>query len=95
MSSHILHGEKYVWRLPTFERQIIADIAASYNLSFPIAQTLVARGFTSPEAIDAFLFSSFERDVAHASLLKDVQRSVDRIFAAIKKQESILVFWRL
>lgn len=92
MNNQTLHGEKYVWRLPTFERQIVADIATSYNLSFPIAQTLVARGFTSPEAIDAFLFSSFERDVAHASLLKDVQRSVDRIFAAIKKQESILVF---
>lgn len=92
MSDQTVQGEKYIWKLPTFEQKVVADIAVTYNLSFPIAQTLAMRGLTSSEAIDSFLFSSFERDVAHASLLKDAEHSVDRILAAIKNKEPILVF---
>ncbi len=92
MNNKIKYGEKYVWQLPDGDQKTIADIAAMYNLSFPIAQTLLTRGFTESEAIDSFLFSSFERDVAHAKLMKDAQKSVDRLLMAIKKKEPILVF---
>ncbi len=92
MKDQILYGCKYAWKLPSHDRQIIADIAAAYNLSFPIAQTLLSRGFATNESIDSFLFSSRERDVAHPSLLKDAEKAVDRIEMAIKKQEPILVF---
>ncbi|MDP3889163.1 MAG: single-stranded-DNA-specific exonuclease RecJ, partial [bacterium] len=92
MESQFLQGAKYVWKLPQEQDQhMIADLAAAYNLSFPIVQTLLSRGFTSKKEIDSFLFSSFERDVAHPSLLKDAQKAVDRIESAIEKQESILI----
>ena len=92
MNNKIKYGEKYVWQLPDGDQKTIADIASTYNLSFPIAQTLFTRGFTESEAIDSFLFSSFERDVAHTKLMKDAQKSVDRLLMAIKKKEPILVF---
>lgn len=92
MDNNTIRGEKYVWRLPTYDQKQIADIASSYNLSFPVAQTLLTRGFVSREEIDAFLFSSFERDVAHTASMKDAQKAVDRLLKAIKKKESILVF---
>jgi len=92
MDSAFVHGQKYMWKLPTCDQQAIVSVAAKYNLSFPIAQALLSRGYTTHEQIDAFLFSSFEQDVAHASLLKDADKSVDRIIHAIKNKEKILVF---
>lgn len=92
MNDKILCGEKYLWKLPEANQSLIADIAASYNISFSIAQTLLTRGFDSKDAIDEYLFSSFEKDVAHTARMKDAEKSVDRILVAIKKKEQILVF---
>jgi len=87
-----LQGSKYLWMLPPVDDKAIADLASRYAISFSIAQTLLTRGFTSPEMIDSFLFSSLEKDVAHASRMKGAQEAVDRILRAIEKKEKILVF---
>src|SRR5258708_587148 len=92
MNNQRLQGEKYLWHLPEFDNKKVADVAACYNLSFPIVQTLFTRGFTQKEDIDAFLFTSFEKDVAHPSRMKDAEKSVERIIRAIDNQEKILVF---
>lgn len=86
-----LQGLKYLWKLPRENDPAVLEIAAKYNLSFPVAQTLISRGFTTPAEIDAFLFTSFERDVAHPSLMKDANKSIDRILLAIERGEKILV----
>ena len=85
-------GSKYIWKLPETDTQHIAHIAATYNISFPIAHTLLSRGYTEHNAIRSFLFSSLEKDVAHPSLLKDAQKAVDRIMYAIANKEPILIF---
>lgn len=87
----IIKGAKYLWKLPQGDSQSIWAIAASYNLSYPIAQLLISRGYTTKDQIDSFLFSSFEKDVAHASQFKDAQKAVDRILKAIADKEKILV----
>ena len=92
MNEKILQGQKYIWRLPDSDPMAVAALASAYNLSFPVAQTLVRRGFTTKETIDSFLFSTFERDVAHASQMKDAEKAVDRILHAIANKEKILVF---
>ena len=89
---NIYHGAKYIWKLPPYDAQRVAQIAATYNLSMPVAQTLLTRGFTTHDQINSYLFSSFEKEVAHASLLKDAQKAVDRIEYAIAQKEPILVF---
>jgi single-stranded-DNA-specific exonuclease len=38
------------------------------------------------------LFTSFDKDVAHPSLMKDASRAVERVLAAIEKGEKILIF---
>ena len=88
---HTLQGEKYLWKLPHFNHESVLDLASTYNLSFPIIQTLLSRGYADKDAIRAFLFSSFEADVAHPSLLKDAVKGVERILQAIQKKEKILV----
>ena len=85
-------GTKYLWKLPEVDDRQIANIASTYNISMPIAHTLLTRGFTDHDAINSFLFSSLEKDVAHPSLLKDAQKAVDRILYAIAHKEPILIF---
>jgi single-stranded-DNA-specific exonuclease len=87
-----MRGAKYLWKLPHGDPHSIWQIASSYNLSYPIAQLLLSRGYADKQAIDSFLFSSFEKDVAHASQLKDAQKAVDRILKAIANKEKILIF---
>jgi len=92
MNNQIISGEKYVWKIPAVDQQKIAVIASRYNLSFAVAQVLYSRGFTDESAIEAFLFSSFEDNVADARLMKDAEKAVDRLLVAMEKEEQILVF---
>ena len=59
---------------------------------FPLLKYLWRAAITEKEHIDAYLFSSFERDVAHASLMKDAEKAVERILQAIENKEKILIF---
>ncbi len=92
MDTEFVRGEKYLWQMPTVDQQAITRVAAKYNISFPIAQALLNRGYTTDEQLDSFLFSTFEKDVAHASQMKDADKTVDRILHAIEHQEKILIF---
>lgn len=77
--------------MPDIATDKVLSIASSYALSMPIAQTLFTRGYTSREQLDAYLFSSLERDVQHPSSMKDAQRAVDRLIKAIDSGEKILI----
>lgn len=86
-----LQGAKYLWKLPEYNQQLVSDLVLANNLSFPIVQTLVSRGHTTQQACEQFLFSSYEKDVAHPGLLKDAHKAVDRIIFAIKNNQKILI----
>lgn len=86
-----VQGSKYLWMLPVVENKHVLDLAAKYNLSTPIMQALVGRGFATLDDINSFLFSSIDH-IAHASVLADAQKAVDRIRYAIDHDERILVF---
>lgn len=87
-----LQGNKYLWQLPAADMHRITEYGATFNLSFSIIQVLLNRGYATREAIEEFLFSSFEKDVAHPMLLKDADKAVGRIIKAIEAQEKILIF---
>lgn len=87
-----LQGAKYLWKIPSFDEKIVEKLVSDHTITFPIARVLYSRGFTSYDAVTSFLFCSFERDVAHASQLKDAVRAVERIEHAIQKKEKILIF---
>lgn len=84
-------GKKYLWKIPTTTQTQWASIALSYNLSLPLAQVLYERGYTNPEQLNSYLFSSFEQDVTHGALLKDAQKAVQRIIQALDNHEKILI----
>ena len=86
-----VQGKKYLWKLAAIDYQAALDLAITYNLSLPVAQTVLARGHDSKDAIESYLFTTFEKEVSHPSLLKDAQKAVDRLLYAIKHKEKILV----
>jgi single-stranded-DNA-specific exonuclease len=87
-----IQGKKYLWQLPQTDHELVLQIAADYNLSFPLAQTLVARGFTDKQALQEFLLVSHETSVHDPALMKDAVKAVIRIITAIEKKEKILIF---
>ncbi len=86
-----INGLKYNWILPECDKEVILNYAVTYNISFAIIQTLIGRGYNSTEALNDYLFSTFEKDVANPSLLKDADKAVERILKAIKTKEKILI----
>jgi single-stranded-DNA-specific exonuclease len=67
------------------------EIPASFadlNLTRLVAQTLVRRGFTTLEAANAFL----NPDSISSTPFPDIEHAVERISAAIRKQEMICVW---
>ena len=92
MNKQTIQGIKYSWKVPEVDQQQALNFASSYNLCIPLCQTLLARGFLTKDAVDSYLFSSLEKDVACASKMKDAQKAVDRINYAIEHKEKILIF---
>ena len=86
-----LQGKNYLWQLPEKNSTAFDALATAYNLSFPVLQTLISRGFLTRDAIEQFLFTPREQSVADARLLKDAEKAVDRILFAIKNNEKILI----
>ena len=87
-----LLGQKYSWKLPDGCGSEALDLANAFSLSIPIAQAIVARGFTNKQMAEAYMFSSLKRDVHDPEMLKDSGVAVDRILSAIRGGEKILIF---
>jgi single-stranded-DNA-specific exonuclease len=87
-----IFGQKYRWQIPDVDASQAHALASSYNLCVPVMRTLLARGYMDRALLDEFLFSSFEKDVAHPSLMKDADRAIDRLLYAIEHKEKILIF---
>lgn len=92
MQYDTIQGRKYLWRLPQTQHDLVMQIAADYNLSFPLAQTLVVRGFVEKQHIQDFLLVSKDVSVHDPALMKDALKAVFRIIEAIEKKEKILIF---
>lgn len=92
MCMKTIQGAKYRWQIPQHDDHTALQIASKYNIAIPLAHSILSRGMTTDAAIDAYLFSIYERDVAHPSLLKDADKAVDRILYAINNKQKILVF---
>ncbi|MBP6869720.1 hypothetical protein KBC04_02465 [Candidatus Babeliales bacterium] len=92
MQHATIQGRKYLWRLPQTQHDLVMQIAADYNLSFPLAQTLVARGFVDKKQLQDFLLVSKDISVHDPALMKDASKAVVRLLQAIEHKEKILIF---
>lgn len=88
----ITQGQKYVWRLKEIDNALVQQVAQQNNISFPVAQALVKRDFTTSEQIQDFLFCSKEKDVPPAQKMRNINIAVERILQALENKEKILIF---
>jgi single-stranded-DNA-specific exonuclease len=86
-----VQGEKYLWQVPQLEQQKLLEMSSACNMAPALVHSLLARGFSSKQEIESFLFTSFAKDVAHPSGMLGADRAADRILRAIENGEKILI----
>ncbi|MFW6039472.1 MAG: single-stranded-DNA-specific exonuclease RecJ [Gemmatimonadota bacterium] len=85
-------GPSSRWIAPPAETDARAAelVAGLPGLPEPLARILAARGMTDPSAVRAFLRPSFD-GLHDPFLLPDMESAVDRLFAAVEADETVLV----
>lgn len=86
-----VQGTKYLWKMPDEDTSLLPHFASTYNLSYPIIQTLITRQYKSKSDLDSYIICSGEQNIHDPALLADAEKAVDRIIYAIKNQEKILI----
>lgn len=79
------------WNILKHDRNQIIPLAQTLKVSPLIAALLISRGFETEEKAAKFLKPSTD-DLHEPNLLKDLEKSVKRIFKAIEDQEKILIW---
>lgn len=82
--------DKTVWHLFP-PREEAKSISAELGIPLEIAQVLVNRDVTEPEAAQEFLFGTLD-SLHDPFLMKDMREAVERIKQGIYKREKILIF---
>lgn len=79
------------WKILPYDEEKVATLQNALNVSKPVCTILTQRGINSFE--EARNYFRPQKDMLHSPwLMKDMQKAVDRIMAAIGNQEKILVF---
>lgn len=91
MSFSTIQGKKYLWHVPVVNNERVHAFASAYSLSIPVAHTLVSRGFSDTAEAERYLFTPASELVNAPYLLKDANKAVDRIIAALERGERMLI----
>ncbi len=86
-----IQGHKFRWYQPDTDIHKVNAIIARCHVSVPVAQTLVQRGFDTPEKVLNYLCMT-EDIVADSRQLKGAQETVARLRKALENKEKILIF---
>lgn len=82
---------KKLWNIRPATPELASSLAKEFSVSLPIAQLLAHRGITESKAVSAFLSPRLQA-LADPFLLPDMDKAVDRLLAAIRAKEKIIVF---
>ena len=86
-----VQGLKYRWLLPNNDKKVVNELAAKFNVSSPLINVLLTRGYREPDAIEKFIFTDAQSNVSNPALMKDADKAADRLIAAINNKEKILI----
>lgn len=82
---------KKSWKIHTADNTAATELASGLDLPLPIAQVLFQRGMHTTQDAEEFLEPRLA-DLSNPFLLPDMDKAVSRIWAAIDRQETIVVF---
>ena len=82
---------KYRWQLATPQPLLTGQLASAVKISQLLAQCLLNRGFSEPDAIANFLEPKLKQ-LADPFLLPGMHAAVERLFRAREKNEPLVIF---
>lgn len=86
-----MKDNRYNWKVKNIENIDVKELATETGLDPLLVKVLVARGIKTKDAILSFV--NDDASIVHDPfLLHDMQKAVDRIFAAVESNEKILVY---
>jgi single-stranded-DNA-specific exonuclease len=80
-----------LWIKPTVKPEVAQKIATEFHLHPVLAEILVNRKVSTPEAIHSYLYARLP-DLLDPFLFAEMPQAVERITKAIKNEETILVY---
>src|ERR1700722_5319063 len=80
-----------LWVYPESDPEWIKSIISEFNIHPVTAQVLASRGFTDLEEIHDYLYAKLP-DLFDPNLFPDMAKAVERVLAALKKGEHILIY---
>lgn len=83
--------KRKVWQLQNCDKEYAANIAVDMNISPVVAGILLNRGIREKEEIQEFLFGAAQ-PFHEPLLMKDMQKSAERILDAVQQKEKITVY---
>ncbi len=84
-------SDNKVWTIDDVDHHLADKISRLYDLPPVLGEVLVARGF-SLDSVEDFLDPKIKNLMPDPSLIKDMDKAVDRLLKAIKDNEVITVF---
>lgn len=85
-------GLKYLWKQKLLDQSKIRDLALKTNFTLPISQVLASRNLDNKDKVFQFLYPKIDQSIDDPSLMKDAEKSINRILEAIDKQERMIIF---
>jgi single-stranded-DNA-specific exonuclease len=79
------------WELAEQNPEMASRLSQEFQIPAPIAQILINRALTEPQAIQSFLQPSLAH-LPDPSLMLDMEKAVARLVRAIREQEKITVY---
>ena len=79
------------WKLKDVDEKAVLNIADTFNLPKTIARVMSVRGITSRKNSRTFFYPDIDQ-LYDPFLMRDMNKSVDRLLIAIKNHETILVY---
>lgn len=86
-----LNGSKH-WEVLSQDQKSQQKLTQELKLPSLVTRTLVARGYTTPEAAKRFLTPSLERDWEDPALIPGLEEVADLVEQALKNNEHIAIF---
>lgn len=91
-SSSFFHtAEAPLWIYPATDRENTAQLAKELHFDMPFTETLVARGYSTKEAIYKHLYAKLP-DLHDPFLFPEMPNAVERVMKALKSGEHILIY---
>ena len=83
---------KFKWKDAQADESTVLHLAHALGVANPVARMLVARGFATPEAADAFLHPEMKKHLGDPFDFPGVREAAEHLWSAVRGGREIMVF---